>query len=291
MSEWGPELAVLLGLVEGLTEFLPVSSTGHLILVGHLLGFSGVVAASVDTSIQLGAILAVVAYERNKLASFLSQAVQEQAALRIYIRARPDQGWGRLLSRSAELHRSLWFFIGLGVAFVPAAVIGLLAHRWIEAHLFNPHTVALALIGGGVIILAVEARPRRARLSQLDQIGVKTALWVGFAQCLSLIPGTSRSGATIIGGLLAGMDRKIATEYSFFLALPTMIAATSYKMVNSMDLLTRADYVALGLGLVVSFLVAWAVIAAFLAFVQRHTLRSFAYYRLLLGMAMLYVFG
>src|SRR5437762_766357 len=139
MSEWGPELAVLLGLVEGLTEFLPVSSTGHLILVGHLLGFSGVVAASVDTSIQLG------------------------------------------------------------------------------------------------VILAVEARPRRARFSQLDHIGVKTALWVGFAQCLSLIPGASRSGATIIGGLLAGMDRKIATEYSFFLALPTMIAATSYKMVNSME--------------------------------------------------------
>src|SRR5207247_9274416 len=139
MSEWGPELAVLLGLVEGLTEFLPVSSSGHLILVGHLLGFSGVVAASVDTSIQLGAILAVVAYERNKLASFLPQAVQEQAALRIYIRVRPDQGWGRLLSRPAELHRSLWFFIGLGVAFVAAAVIGLLAHRASERHLFN-HT-------------------------------------------------------------------------------------------------------------------------------------------------------
>ena len=291
MSEWGPGLAVLLGLVEGLTEFLPVSSTGHLILVGHLLGFTGAVAASVDTSIQLGAILAVIAYERKKLSSFLSQAIKEQAMLRNYLLARPDQKWGKLYSRSAELHRNFWFLIGLVIAFLPAAVIGLLAHRWIEAHLFTPHTVALALIGGGVIILAVEARPRRARFSQLDQIGVKTALWVGFAQCLSLIPGTSRSGATIIGGLLAGMDRKIATEYSFFLALPTMLAATSYKMLKSMDLLTRQDYVALGLGLLVSFLVAWAVIAAFLAFVQRHTLRSFAYYRMLLGLVMLLVFG
>src|SRR3989475_9581609 len=187
MSEWGPELALLVGLAQGLNEFLPVSSTGPLILVGHLLGVSGVVAASVDTSIQLGAILAVVAYERNKLASFLSQAVQEQAALRIYIRARPDQGWGRLLSRSAELHRSLWFFIGLGVAFVPAAVIGLLAHRWIEAHLFNPHTVALALIGGGVIMLAVEALPHRARIQQIEKIGLKTAMWIGFAHCRSLV--------------------------------------------------------------------------------------------------------
>lgn len=290
MSGWGPELAVLLGLVEGLTEFLPVSSTGHLILVGHLLGFTGAVAASIDTSIQLGAILAVVAYERKKLASFLSQAFQEQAMLRNYIFARPDHKWEKIFSRSAEIHRNFWFLIGLVIAFLPAAVLGLLAHRWIEAHLFNPHTVALALIGGGVIILAVEARPRRARFSQLDHIGVKTALWVGVAQCLSLIPGTSRSGATIIGGLLAGMDRKVATEYSFFLALPTMIAATCYKMVNSADMLTRADYVALGLGLVVSFLVAWAVIAAFLTFVQRHTLRSFAYYRLLLGAAMLLVF-
>src|SRR5438874_13337831 len=116
MSEWGPELAVLLGLVEGLTEFLPISSTGHLILVGHLLGFNGVVAASVDTSIQLGAILAVGAYERNKLASFLSQAVQEQAALRIYIRARPDQGSGRMHASSAELDRSLSFLIARGGA-------------------------------------------------------------------------------------------------------------------------------------------------------------------------------
>ena len=291
MAGWGPELAVLLGLVEGLTEFLPVSSTGHLILIGHLLGFTGAVAASVETSIQLGAILAVIAYERKKLSSFLSQAIQEQAMFRSYLIARSDFKWGKIYSRSAEIHRNLWFLIGLVVAFLPAAVLGFLGHRWIEAHLFNPHTVALALIGGGVIILVVEARPRRVRFSQLDQIGVKTALWVGIAQCLSLIPGTSRSGATIIGGLLVGMDRKIATEYSFFLALPTMIAATCYKMVNSAELLTRADFVALGLGLVVSFLVAWAVIAAFLTFVQRHTLRAFAYYRLLLGMAVLLVFG
>ena len=298
MREWGPELAVVLGVVEGLTEYLPVSSTGHLILVGHLLGFSGDLAASVEISIQLGAILAVIAYERRKLASFLSDAAREQGALRAEIRAhrveprrRGLQGWAELLRRSTESSPHFWFLIGLGVAFLPAAVVGLIAHRWIEAYLFNPRTVAAALVAGGVIILIVEGMRPRVRFDQLHRIGVPTALWVGLAQCVSLVPGVSRSAATIIGGLLAGMDRKVATEYSFFLALPTLVAATTYKALKSHALMTSDDVLALGLGMLVSFLVAWAVIAAFLAFVTRHSLRVFAYYRILLGITVLLVIG
>lgn len=297
MREWGPELAVVLGVVEGLTEYLPVSSTGHLILVGHLLGFSGDLAASVEISIQLGAILAVIAYERRKLTSFLSDAAREQGTLRAEIRAhrveprRPGvQGWAELLRRSTESSPHLWFLIGLGVAFLPAAVVGLIAHRWIEAYLFNPRTVAAALVAGGVIILIVEGMRPRVRFDQLHRIGVPTALWVGLAQCVSLVPGVSRSAATIIGGLLAGMDRKVATEYSFFLALPTLVAATTYKALKSHALMTGDDVLALGLGMLVSFLVAWAVIAAFLAFVTRHSLRVFAYYRILLGITVLLIF-
>jgi len=293
MKEWGRELAVLLGVVEGLTEFLPVSSTGHLILVGHALGFTGAVAGTVEISIQLGAILAVIAYERDKLASFLMKAAQEQAALRALIRAHRKmsggrQGWRSLLQHSADRQRNLWFLVGLGVAFVPAGIIGYFAHGWIETHLFNPRTVAASLIIGGLIILGVEARRSRVRITQLEQIGVTTALWVGLAQCVSLIPGISRSGATIVGGLLAGMDRERATEYSFLLALPTMIAATTYKFLKSSALLTTEDLVWLALGLLVSFIVAWAVIAAFLTFVQRYTLRVFAYYRIVIGLAVLW---
>jgi undecaprenyl-diphosphatase len=298
MSEWGPGLALLLGLVEGLTEFLPVSSTGHLIILGHWLGFTGAVAVSVEISIQLGSILAVIAYERSKLAALLSQAVQEQAALRAFWRRSHSAGeepgpGGRLslLIRSTDTYPSLRFLIGIGLAFLPAAAVGLLAHKWIEAHLFTPYTVAVALIAGGLIILVVEGLPNRARVNQLEHVGLVAPLFVGLAQCASLIPGVSRSGATIVGGLLAGLDRKVATEYSFFLALPTMIAATTYKMLKSRELLTSQDALALALGLVVSFLVAWAVIAAFLSFVKRHTLRAFAYYRLLLGLAVLLVFS
>ncbi len=288
MIQWGPELAVILGLVEGLTEFLPVSSTGHLILIGHALGFTGAIASSAEISIQLGSILAVVAYERRKIVELLSQAGKEQATLPEMLKTRG--GWVTTLRCSAEAHRHLWFLLGLGVAFLPAALVGFLAHRWIETYLFTPQTVAASLIVGGLLILAVEARRSPAQITRLEHVGVRSAFWVGVAQCVSLIPGMSRSGSTIVGGLLAGLDRKVATEYSFFLALPTMIAATAYKMVTSQSLFSNQDYLALGLGLVVSFVVAWAVIAAFLTFVQRHTLRVFAYYRLVLGAVVLMAF-
>jgi len=287
---WGPELGVILGVVEGLTEILPVSSTGHLILAGHLLGFTGTIADNVEVSIQLGAVLAVVAYERRKIASFLLQA-RVQASELIRTRATHGDGWRAALLESSHKHRSLWFLIGLAMAFLPAGLTGFVLHDWIETHLFTPVAVAIALVVGGVIILAVEATRRRVTIAQLEEVGVLTALWVGVAQCVALFPGVSRSGATIVGGLLVGMNRRVATEYSFFLALPTMIVATVYKMLKSFTTMTPNELLALALGLIVSFVVAWIVIAAFLTFVKRHTLRAFAYYRILLGIVVLMMFS
>lgn len=291
MNEWGPGLAVILGIVEGLTEFLPVSSTGHLILAGHAFGFTGEVAANAEISIQLGAILAVVAYERKKLKTLLSRAAGEQADFRLSLSHPTNLSWSERLRRSMVLHRHLWFLIGLGAAFLPAGLIGFATHGWIKTHLFSPQTVAITSMIGGIIILAVEARRRTATVQQLEQVCLRDAVFIGLAQCASLIPGMSRSGSTIIGGLLVGLDRKVATEYSFFLALPTLIIATCYQMWKSRDVFRSGDFLALGVGLLVSFLVAWIVIAAFLTFVKRHSLRPFAYYRIAMGLVVLYIFG
>lgn len=286
---WGPELAVILGIIEGLTEFLPVSSTGHLILVGHALGFTGDIASNVEISIQLGSILAIIAYERAKLASLASHALREQQEFRSLIATRGTKSWATTLQESINAQPNLWFVIGLGLAFLPAALVGFVAHKSIKAYLFSPTTVAISLIVGGVIILVVERMQSRVRVKELLQVTPRSALLVGLAQCASLIPGMSRSGSTIVGGLLAGLDRRVATEYSFFLALPTMIIATIYQMLKSQASFSQDDYVALGIGLVVSFVVAWAVIAAFLTFVQRHSLSVFAYYRMVLGVIVLLV--
>ena len=290
MNEWGPMLAVILGIVEGLTEFLPVSSTGHLILVGHAFGFTGDVAANAEISIQLGAILAVIVFEREKIGRLLSGAWLEQKALRA---APANQSraaaWSDRVKTSMRSHPNLWFLLGLGIAFLPAAILGLLAHGWIKSYLFTPQTVAATSIFGGIIILIVEATKRTSRATSLDQVSAVHAFWIGLAQCASLIPGMSRSGSTIIGGLLAGLDRKVATEYSFFLALPTIVAATVYETWKARGTFTDHDFLALGLGMLVSFLVAWAVIAAFLTYVQRHTLRVFAYYRIILGILVLLI--
>ncbi len=291
MNEWGPGLATILGVVEGLTEFLPVSSTGHLILVGHFLGFEGDLAASAEISIQLGAILAVIAYERHKLLSMIGLAGRELQNIPPMLRTHGTSAWSTILRTSWATHRNLWFLIGLGLAFLPAAAIGFLTHNWIKGHLFTPQTVAVSSIVGGLIILAAEARRDQARIHQLEQVSLASAFWIGMAQCASLLPGMSRSGSTIIGGLFVGLDRKVATEYSFFLALPTLITATCYQMWKSRDVFQPDDYLALGVGMLVSFVVAWIVIAAFLSFVKQHTLRPFAYYRILMGIAVFYIFG
>ncbi len=289
MNDWGPTLAVILGIVEGLTEFLPVSSTGHLILVGHALGFTGDVAANAEISIQLGAILAVIVFEREKIWQLLSGAWLEQKALRGASTNQPRAAWSDRVKSSMRSHPNLWFLLGLGIAFLPAAILGLLAHGWIKSYLFTPQTVAATSILGGIIILIVEATKRTSHAMSLDQVSAVHAFWIGLAQCASLIPGMSRSGSTIIGGLLSGLDRKVATEYSFFLALPTIIAATVYETWKARGTFTDHDFLALGLGMFVSFLVAWAVIAAFLTYVQRHTLRVFAYYRIILGVLVILI--
>ena len=289
MNEWGPVLAIILGVVEGLTEFLPVSSTGHLILVGHTLGFTGDVAANAEISIQLGAILAVIVFEREKIGRLLSGAWQEQKSLRSATGHSTRITWSDSLKTSMRTHPNLWFLLGLGIAFLPAASLGLLAHGWIKSYLFTPQTVAATSILGGIIILIVEATKRTSRADSLEQVTATHAFWIGVAQCASLIPGMSRSGSTIIGGLLVGLDRKVATEYSFFLALPTIIAATVYETWKARGTFTDQDFLALGIGMIVSFLVAWAVIAVFLTYVQRHTLRVFAYYRIILGVLVMLV--
>lgn len=293
-ESFGLGLAAFLGLLEGLTEFLPVSSTGHLILAGHFLGFTGEVAVSVDICIQLGAVLAILAYERKKIFSLLHEGWSEQTALRKKLWGsesfrRSESDYKAILKESWNDHPNFWFLVGLAIAFLPSAVVGFTTHEWIEIHLFSPHTIAVSLIIGGMIILGVERGPHRARIHQLQHVGIRTALLVGIAQCFALIPGTSRSGSTIIGGLLAGLDRKVATEYSFFLALPTMIAATGYKLVDSYHLFNVADALALFLGMLVSFVVAWTVIALFLTFVKRHTLQVFAYYRMAIGTILLII--
>lgn len=295
MQEFGLGLALILGLVEGLTEFLPVSSTGHLILVGHFLGFTGEVAVSIDICIQLGSILAIVAYERRKILELFREACREQKALRHFVHASRSkngresaQSWLALFQQSCQIHPNLLFLVGLIVAFLPSAFVGFMTHSWIETHLFSAQTVAISLIVGGIIIYIVEMWPRKERVSQLHQVGIRPALMVGLAQCAALIPGMSRSGSTIIGGLLTGLNRKVATEYSFFLALPTMLAATFYKLVQSFHLFSWEDALALFIGMVVSFVVAWVVISLFLTYVKRHTLRVFAFYRIGLGIVLLF---
>jgi len=291
MNEFSPGLAALLGLLEGLTEYLPVSSTGHLILLGHLLGFNGEMAITVEICIQLGAVLAVVVYEREKIKTLLSLAYIQQRELRPSTSSpassSASQSWTSRLQQSAKKHHHLWFIIGLGAAFLPAAFVGFLAHDWIEKNLFSPKVVAVSLIVGGIIIFIVETWPKVVRITTLENIPVRSAIGVGIAQCVALIPGMSRSGSTIVGGLLLGLDRKIATEFSFFLALPTMFAATGYKLLQSYHLFTADDVFPLFIGMVVSFIVAWVVIASFLTYVKRHTLKVFAYYRIALGVALL----
>ncbi len=261
-----PELlkALILGLVEGATEFLPVSSTGHQIIVADLLDFTGERAKTFEIFIQLGAILAVIWYYRAKIGHVLSTLGSESASRRL--------------------------IANLLVAFLPAAVLGLAFSKVIKAHLFNPVTVATALIVGGFIILLIEARKRPATISSTDQISGRTALMIGIAQCFALIPGTSRSGATIMGALLCGLSRPAAAEFSFFLSIPTMIAATLYSLYKARDVLSSTDIPTFGVGFVAAFVSGFIVVKLFLAFVSKHSFNAFAWYRIALGSAVIAYF-
>ncbi len=252
--------AIILGLVEGVTEFLPVSSTGHLILVGHALRFVGPRADAFEIIIQLGAILAVVWLYRN----LLWDVVRDGLAV-------------------TESRR---FILALFVAFLPAAIVGLLTHHWIIAHLFTPAVVIAALILGGVAILAIERWRPAPRIETVMQIGYRTALWIGIAQVFSLIPGVSRSGATIMGALLAGVGRPAAAEFSFLLAIPVMFAATGLNLWENRHLLSGSDALIFAVGFVVAFASALVVVRWLIRFVSHRSFDVFAWYRIVFGLAL-----
>ncbi len=257
--------AAIMGVVEGLTEFLPISSTGHLILAGALLGFDDDKAKVFDIAIQTGAILAVILVYWQKI--------------RDTVVALPS-------SRQAQQ-----FALNVLIAFVPAVVLGLLVGKAIKANLFTPSVVASAFILGGFIILWAEKRQANAatapRILDVDQMRWQDALKVGLVQCLAMIPGTSRSGATIIGGMLLGLSRKAATDFSFFLAIPTLIGAGAYSLYKERALLSAADLPMFGVGLVFSFLSAWLCVRWLLRFIATHTFNGFAWYRIVFGVIVL----
>lgn len=257
-------VAVLLGLIEGATEFIPVSSTGHLILAGHWLGFEGARARAFEVFIQLGAILAIFWLYRRMIAGVIREA------------ARPGSA------------RNL--VVGLVIAFLPVALVGLAVHGWIKTHLFDPMIVAVALVIGGVIILVIERWAPRTRVSDVERIPALTALGIGLAQILSLIPGTSRSAATIMGGYSLGLSRKAATEFSFLLAIPVMLAATLFDLFKSRHDLVAGDTTLFAVGFATAFVSALVVVRAFLRFVSSHSFRAFAWYRIVFGLGLVTFF-
>jgi undecaprenyl-diphosphatase len=249
--------AVIMGAVEGITEFLPISSTGHLIITADLINFHGPLASNFEIVIQLAAILAICWLYRDKLLGVI-----------------------RSIGASRDSQR---FVLNLLVAFLPAAVVGLIAHGTIKELLFNPLTVAIALIVGGFVILIVERMHLPVRVQTVDELRPWDAFKIGCVQVLSLIPGTSRSGATIIGGLLFGLSRTAATEFSFFLAIPVMFAATGYDLAKNAGDLNWEYAVVLAIGFVTSFITAVLAVKTFIRFVSRHDFTAFAWYRILFG--------
>lgn len=254
-------VALVLGIVEGLTEFLPVSSTGHLIVFGDLLGYNDEASKVFKIVIQLAAILAVCWAYRERL--------------------------GRVARGLAHEREAQHFAALLAIGFLPAAVLGFLFHSTIKGVLFNPLVVAGALIAGGFIILYVERRAYRPTIDSVEAMGWRDALKVGFAQALAMIPGTSRSGATIMGGLIFGLSRKTAAEFSFFLAIPTMLAATAYDLYKNWALLQWADLPVFAVGFLASFVAAMLAVKTFIQFIARHTFEVFAWYRIVFGVAVL----
>lgn len=259
--------AVWLGIVEGITEFLPVSSTGHLIIAGNLLNFTGPKADTFEVVIQLGAILAVVVLYWERFIALL--------------KPREDMRFSGI--------RGLWL---LFLTSLPASVLGLLLHNIIKNYLFTPVTVGLALGIGALFILYIEKRTAQNgepdRFTSLDDVTPSLALSIGLFQCLALWPGFSRSAATIMGGMIMGTKRSLAAEYSFIAAVPIMFAATGYDMLKSYSLFTSDDMLFLSIGFIVSFIAAWAAVKTFITLVGRMTFRPFAWYRLILAPFVLY---
>ena len=261
--------AAILGIVEGLTEFLPISSTGHLIVAASLLGFDGRNAATFEIAIQTGAMFAVMWEYRRRIADTLAGIASQRVAQR--------------------------FALNVAIAFVPAAVVGLAFAKAIKSYLFHPVPVATAFVVGALVILWAEARHKRryggrdlqgarhARVESVDDMTPLDALKVGIAQCFALIPGTSRSGATIIGGMLFGLSRRAATEFSFYLAIPTLIAAGGYSLWKQRALLAAADVPVFTVGFVLSFIAALLCVRWLIRYISTHDFRPFAWYRIVFG--------
>jgi undecaprenyl-diphosphatase len=257
--------AAVMGIVEGLTEFLPISSTGHLILAGALLGFDDEKAKVFDIAIQTGAIFAVILVYWQKLRDTLVALPTEKQAQQ--------------------------FALNVLIAFVPAVLLGLLFGKAIKAHLFTPVVVASTFIIGGFVILWAERRqktsPATARIHAVEAMTMRDALKVGLVQCLAMVPGTSRSGATIIGGMLLGLSRKAATDFSFYLAIPTLIGAGAYSLYKDRALLSLADLPMFGVGLLFAFVSAWLCIRWLLVYIATHSFVPFAWYRIVFGVVVL----
>jgi undecaprenyl-diphosphatase len=247
--------ALILGAIEGFTEFLPISSTGHLILAGDLLGFNDTVF---DVVIQLGAILAVVAFNFSKLWQVLIGLPRDPAARR--------------------------FALAVILAFLPAAVLGAFLHEYIKK-MFDPWVVVVSLVLGGVAILVIERMAPRPQFRSIESLPMRTALGIGFCQAIAMIPGVSRAGATILGGELLGVDRRVATEFSFFLAIPTMLGATVLDLYKARNDLTTSGIGLIALGFVTAFVVAIPVVKGLIGFVGRYGLAPFAWYRIIFGLA------
>ena len=258
--------AVVMGVVEGLTEFLPISSTGHLILTSALLGMEGEKTKVFEIAIQTGAIFAVILIFWGRIQDTLRGLVKR------------------------ETH-AVRFTRHVLIAFAPAVAFGLLFGKAVKAHLFTPQVVATTFIIGGLIILWIEHRfarhPEAIRVHEVDDMSDKDALRIGLIQCLALIPGTSRSGATIMGGMWLGLDRKVATEFSFHLAIPTLIGAGVYSLYKARDLLSVADLPLFAVGLVSAFISAWLCVTWLLRFVSTHRFTPFAHYRIAFGLMIL----
>ncbi len=258
--------AAVMGVVEGLTEFLPISSTGHLILAGALLGFDDAKAKVFDIAIQTGAILAVIIVYWQKIRSTVVALPTQRQAQR--------------------------FALNVLIAFVPAVLLGLLLGKAIKEHLFTPGVVATTFILGGLVILWAERRQQVAvRIQDVDQMTALDAIKVGLVQCLAMVPGTSRSGATIIGGMLLGLSRKAATDFSFYLAIPTLIGAGAYSLYKERALLSAQDLPMFSVGLVFSFLSAWACVRWLLRYISSHSFTPFAWYRIAFGIVVLLTSG
>ena len=258
--------SIVLGIVEGITEFLPISSTGHLIIMNQFVNFTGNFASVFDIVIQLGAILSVLIYFRDRLNPF---------------------GAGKTIEQRKDVW-SLWQKTFVGV--MPAILIGGLVGGKIEELLFNPYIVAIALVIGGVVLIIIERSHKESKFKSVLSMNYGTIIAIGFIQCIAMVPGTSRSAATILGAMALGASRAAAAEFSFFLAIPTMFAASGYTLLKTGLHLSILEWQVLAVGFVISFLVAWAVISLFMSYIRRNDFKPFAYYRIVLGVAVMAYF-